>query len=272
MSCGCHAANLSANAFCSDHTAPTRLVGDTLASQDAEAREQLSKMPRWLLGNSCTDALKSFVCAAYIEGCAFGSPLTLCRDICEHTRSACGFALQNMPADAKQRLECDQYVAGEWPACSPATFDQTSVLSCPPPSLPPPLPPPPPALPPPPPSPPRHPSPSPAPPLPPAPPSPPSPPPLPPAPPSPPYAPPSRPPPPSTPPSTPPAPPSPPAPPPPALPPPEPPGAPCSGFAPEYADSLAAEAAGVAPLLISGDISGEATCGVCSAGAPPPRA
>ena len=115
--CGCHAApSLS---HCPDHSAPTTVFGDAAISQDAEVGQQLSGMPTWLLGRSCTNALRSFVCAAYIEGCAFGAPLGVCRDVCEQARSACSSSLFAMPDDAKQRLECEQYVDGEWPACSP---------------------------------------------------------------------------------------------------------------------------------------------------------
>lgn len=115
--CGCHAApSLS---HCPDHSAPTTVFGDAAIRQDAEVGQQLSGMPTWLLGRSCTDALRSFACAAYIEGCAFGAPLGVCRDVCEQARSACSSSLFAMPDDAKQRLDCTQYVDGEWPACSP---------------------------------------------------------------------------------------------------------------------------------------------------------
>ena len=61
------------------------------------------------------------MCAAYIEGCAFGAPLGVCRDVCDQARSACSSSLFAMPDDAKRRLECEQYVDGEWPACSNPT-------------------------------------------------------------------------------------------------------------------------------------------------------
>ena len=115
--CGCHAApSLS---HCSDHSAPTTLFGDAAISQDAEVGKQIDPMPAWFLGRSCMDALKSFICASYIEGCAFGAPLGVCRDACEQARSACSSSLFAFPDDAVQRLECEQYVDGEWPACSP---------------------------------------------------------------------------------------------------------------------------------------------------------
>ena len=58
------------------------------------------------------------MCAAYIEGCAFGAPLGVCRDVCAQARSACSSSLFAMPDDAKRRLECEQYVDGERLACS----------------------------------------------------------------------------------------------------------------------------------------------------------
>ena len=50
--CGCHAAPTLSH--CSDHSAPTTLFGDAAITQDAEVGQQLSGMPTWLLGRSCT--------------------------------------------------------------------------------------------------------------------------------------------------------------------------------------------------------------------------
>ena len=119
--CGCYLP--TSLDHCSDVTAPTTLVGDALLSNDEEAGSQMSGIPRWLLGGSCTNALKRFICAEGITGCAFGEPLHACRSLCLEAREHCSFALNFMPSEAKDRLDCGQYIDGEWPVCSPGALD-----------------------------------------------------------------------------------------------------------------------------------------------------
>ena len=154
MSCaGCM--NLAANTMsnCPSRAGFVHANASFITLVNTNVATEMSAIPG-ILGSTCLNAFRAFICTEAIRGCVAGQPpLPACRSVCNTIQSSChSFLLSFMPAAARERIRCSNFPVGV-PGQTCAVYSGHS-SSCPPsppvllasPPPPPPPPPPPSAL------------------------------------------------------------------------------------------------------------------------------